>query len=610
MVAVLAAACLPSFGAVRKTESALPARLGSYYDAIVPDTLDLAECAKLGINHFTSIISPENDYEMYWGGGLAQNGNFGLDFGQSSLQACMPKCMEAMAMERIMSGSRQGLDREAGMVKMLASHVGEEGIYWVLPTNGKKPWLGPEDMRPNANVHGQGRMLRAMITWYQYTGDPIWKQKIDRMVDGLDKLMVVHKDDYAYFPTQGWMGEEYFRSCYVKGKGWKGTDEPVNEKSGEEGSLFNHQGHVAGCLATWYTLTGNKQALRLSGELVRFLTRSKFWADYPGGEYPGVVGSEHAHWQGHFHGHINTLRAILEYAIATNDPRLKEFVREGYEWPRQGFIARIGYVGDGQGCGCGRLIGLAVKLTYAGVGDYWEDVDQYIRNHGSEYQFTPDDIARLTQSRGGKPNAAANATVGAFSADPFKTSWGECCSSHGNMGLFYAWDGIIRYSDGLATVNLLLNRASPWMDIDSYLPYEGKVVLRNKTAREAMVRIPLYVDLSTVTCNVGSRAVRPTWAGRYLRVEKLRPGDVVTIGFPLKDRVEKLTCSGTLRNEWPKYPGNVTYTCKFRGNTLISISPDLLPGSPLYKGRVERYSTSKTPMKKITRFTTPAVLKW
>ena len=27
--------------------------------------------------------------------------------------------------------------------------------------------------------------------------------------------------------------------------------------------------------------------------------------------------------------------------------------------------------------------------------------------------------------------------------------------------------------------NLLLNRASPWMDIDSYIPYEGKVVLKN-----------------------------------------------------------------------------------------------------------------------------------
>ena len=149
-------------------------------------------------------------------------------------------------------------------------------------------------------------------------------------------------------------------------------------------------------------LTGNEQALRLSGELVRFYTKPKFWADWKGGEYPRVEGAEHAHWQGHWHGYINTLRAIFEYAIATNDERLKEFVRDGYEWARQKGCARIGYF-DGQGCGCGRIIGLAVKLSYHGVGDYWEDVDQYIRNHGTEMQFTPEDKEFLNWLSEGGP---------------------------------------------------------------------------------------------------------------------------------------------------------------------------------------------------------------
>ena len=183
-------------------------------------------------------------------------------------------------------------------------------------------------------------MMYAMIAWYQYTGDPVWKERIDRLVNGLDHLMVVHKDDYAYFSTQGWMDREYFRSCYIKGRDWKGTAEPENEKGGEEGSLFNHQGHIPGALANWHLLTGNKQALRLSGQLVRFLTKPKFWADWKGGEYPGVFGPEHAHWQGHWHGYINTLRAVLEYSIATHDARLKAFVRDGYEWARQPNWAR------------------------------------------------------------------------------------------------------------------------------------------------------------------------------------------------------------------------------------------------------------------------------
>ncbi|MDD5707291.1 MAG: hypothetical protein PHR35_15315 [Kiritimatiellae bacterium] len=590
--------------------------------AVVPDTLDLAERARLGINHFTSIICREEDYEMYWSGVKSVVGShIGLpdahSFWGPPLMMCQPKCMEAMAMERLMSGSEQGLDVEARMIEMMLSHVGEEGIYWVPSTPGRKPWLGPEEMRPFANVHGQGRMIGAMATWYQYTGNPRWKDCVDRMVDGLDRLMVVHKDDYAYFPIEGWMPEEYFSSCYVKGRGWKGVSEPMNEKAGEEGSLFNHQGHVGGVLANWYMLTGNEQALRLSGELIRFVTKAKFWADSPTGDYPGVIGAEHAHWQGHFHGHINTLRAIFEYALATNNPRLKAFVRDGYEWARQHAFARIGCVGDGQGCGCARLIGLAMKLSDDGVGDYWEDVDLYIRNHGIEYQFTHEDLPflrKLTNASSApdpsRINKALEAMIGGFSMIAGKHQFALCCSPWGNMGLFFAWDGTLRHSNGVVRVNLLLNRASPWMDVDSYLPYEGKVVLKNKTAREAIVRIPLYVDLKTVTCGIGEQKARMEWLGRYLRIVDLKPGDTVTIEFPIEERTEFHAVSSSVHKLDPHYPQDVTYTCKFKGNTLIEISPDFLPTSPFYRERPAQYRAAKAPVKKVERFVTPAVLKW
>ena len=39
------------------------------------------------------------------------------------------------------------------------------------------------------------------------------------------------------------------------------------------------------------------------------------------------------------------------------------FVRDGYEWARLPSWARIAMVGDGQACGCGRLIGLAVLMA-------------------------------------------------------------------------------------------------------------------------------------------------------------------------------------------------------------------------------------------------------
>jgi len=46
---------------------AVPARLGTYYEATVPDTLDLAERARLGLHYFDSITDANLNYEMYFG---------------------------------------------------------------------------------------------------------------------------------------------------------------------------------------------------------------------------------------------------------------------------------------------------------------------------------------------------------------------------------------------------------------------------------------------------------------------------------------------------------------------------------------------------------------
>lgn len=628
-----------SSGESREVSVTVPAASGQYCVVTVPDTLDLAERARLGLNHLTSVIREEQDYEMCWLG-VFNGDTFShlpwpvMTYRCCPLQCCQPKCMEAMVMARVMSGSRQNLERETKMVEMMCSHIGEEGIYWV-PKYAHKPWLGPEEFRPYAHVHGQARMIRAMVAWHQYTANPVWMHRIDRMIDGMDRHLVVHTADYAYFPVHGWLDEEYLRSCYIQGRGWRSTEEPEDEKSGEEGSLFNHQGHTPGVLATWHMMTGNKQALRLSGELVRFLTKRKFWADWQGGEYPGVVGAEHAHWHGHFYGHVNTLRAILEYAIATNDVSLKQFVRDGYEWARQPWlIAQGGFGANGQGCATPRLIGLAIKLSDAGVGDYWEDVDLYIRNHGTEMQFTPEDIPFLRsfgerqltpeEESGRDDTVHATATtegvmeasMGAFSVDPFKSSWALCCSPWGVMGLYYAWEGTLRYAHGVARINLLLNRSSPWLDIDSHLPYEGKVMLRNKAAREAFVRIPLWVDAKAVGCELGGRKVSAKWFGRYLHIEHLKAGDIVTIAFPICERTELRTTDESLLAERPGWPGKVTRALVYKGNTLISITPPI-PGYPLkqqewhlYQGRAQKYRAGKAPAIEVERFVTPLHLQW
>ena len=203
-----------------------------------------------------------------------------------------------------------------------------------------------------------------MRTWFQMSDDKRMVEAVAQMARGIRDELAVNTASYSYIPVYGYYPNDYLTACYVA-RGWRDKVEPPDEKFGEEEILFNQQGHYGGALSWAYRLTNDEEVLELAGRFVNFTLLPKFWSDWPAGEYPYVVGAEHAHWQGHWHGYVNTLRSVLEYARIVNDTRLLQFVRDGYEWARQKGIARIGYVPDGQGCALGRLIGLAVQMSMA-----------------------------------------------------------------------------------------------------------------------------------------------------------------------------------------------------------------------------------------------------
>src|SRR6185295_4043062 len=91
-----------------------------------------------------------------------------------------------------------------------------------------------------------------------------------------------------------------------------------------------------------------------------------------------IYAPDHAHFSGHLHSYTQGLMGLLWYADATHNQRIKEFVRDGYEYCRNFGLARLGLFGEG--CATGDMTWLALKLSDAGVGDYYEDADGYVRN--------------------------------------------------------------------------------------------------------------------------------------------------------------------------------------------------------------------------------------
>jgi hypothetical protein len=180
--------------------------------------------------------------------------------------------------------------------------------------------------------------------------------------------------------------------------------------------------------------------------------------------------------------------------------------------------------------------------------------------------------------------------------------WG-CCSANGAIGLYYAWHGITRFNHGVATVNMFLNRASDWVDIDSYLPYEGRVVIRNKKARSLHVRIPYWLDVDEVKCFLDDEEVEPTKVGLYLVFENLsgeglfnRKKNVIRIEFPIH----------TTTSEYRFLDRN--YHLTFRGGTVVNVAPRS-KDEGIYQYYVyENPMPSVTPMHTVTRFVADRVL--
>lgn len=280
------------------------------------------------------------------------------------------------------------------------------------------------------------------------------------------------------------------------------------------------------------------------------------------------------------------------------------------------------------------MVALAVKLSQYGVGDYWDDVEAYIRNQMIEHQLTDRDlIEQEVVGRGPKwepdppqviSDRLVDRAIGSFARTPCPTrvytAWTVCCPANGSQALYYAWEGILEHRDGNVQVNMLLNRVSPWLDVSSYLPYEGKVVLTNKSANKVLVRVPRWVADADLKLNVNGDEIPGQWFGRYVLVDRLKSGDTVTMEFPVVQETRSYRIEGSIDlSRWE----SKEYTCTFKGNTLIDIDsrdetlerdhgymadPTAHGSIPIYLR--DHLKADKAPMKKVSRFVSEKAPTW
>ncbi len=358
--------------------------IGERYEADVPDTLDLAHRMELAVNALTNVWYPDEKWAL----------GFIVDFSRhpaalfpshitDAYLNIPPKFLEALIVCRLASGNTDNLDVDLEVLRVQLGLLGNDGLTY-CPTDTLKQFT---EQRPFSEVWGEGRMLLALSMLAQIDDNPKWieigKRKVDRLL-----ALSREKEGFRFLSKGRYQPGETVPS---------GADEPT--KGIEGGSLADGNpvfsmiysvgalGHGSGL---FYRVTGYEPSLELSEGLARWALARMFKNE--DGRYD--------FW--HFHHGLYALMAVCEYGVATNDQEGLERVDACYRWAREmgepliGFYPEAmpgsdGYLGRRGNtveiCEVADMVFLALYLTRAGLGDYWNDVDRWVRNMYAEGQI-------------------------------------------------------------------------------------------------------------------------------------------------------------------------------------------------------------------------------
>ena len=580
---------------------------GQWQEAEVPDTLDLVEQMMFSINVLTNGVHPE----MFYGVGSLLSYDKDPKLGAPNWDLT-PKHARQLPMLRQACGTEYNLEVEYNLMKTLLATVREDGLMF-YPYHGSK-------VINTSYPQSLASTIFAIKNFKARDGNPEWDKWTDHLAKGM-RTGAIHVEDRAFFPMQaGIDAEGKWHVLVAEGTEpmYDPLEEPKIDALGYEGAARAEANRLMSAFAIHYEMTGDEKSMDLAKRLLKFSLKPGMWAENNDEKrYPGY---EHGVWMGHFHNGTQGLNSLLDMAFATDSDWLKEFCREYYENTRRNGIARLGFhpawsapekygrpvnlANYPEPCATGDWVVDAVRMSDAGLGDYWDDADYTVRNHLIEQQIT--DLDRMRDVAGVEVGSPGEQLLknfrGGFShSSPSRVclyGLGGCCCVNGAQGLYYAWHGITRFDKGVATVNLFFNRATAWMDVQSHLPYEGKVVLHNKQAHTALVRIPGWVDKEKVTTLIerpgsGGKSetteITPPRFGSRLVIQNLKPNDKIIIEFPVPISVDEYTIN------------EKKFTLTFKGSTVIDVSPRE-EGNYYQLYLRDHYRANKAPMKTVGQF--------
>jgi hypothetical protein len=462
--------------------------------------------------------------------------------------------VDGLILARQMTGRQDGADEEATLrAFFFAQQDAGDGLFYNPEPDAEMskyaPDMGTTVAARHVDMFCQRAPLLAMTTLLAL-GDESVLPRLQHMVRGLIDISERNGDE-ARFSTYRW--------ARTLQPGWyEGANIPEHWQGYRYALLTG--------LPRYAQLAGDEQALAFAQRLARHYMRH---GDVPpDGCFRGNT---------HSGGILPTTVGITRVGLLAADQEMVDWAHRVYAWVREQ-TPEFGFLSDGLGlegffagtcetCGLADLQHLAMLFSESNVGDYWDDLERVARNQLVQNQYA--DASLLRQALPNITQSVLNMLHGGFecAAHPnHLLTWDGaegCCIGGGLRALYHTWQSALLETPNEVRVNMGISRHSPGVRVTAHEPQAGRidVSLSGGAPRRILVRLPGHAAMHEAQALIDAVPVNVTWHGRYAQFEAIRPGQVASLVYPLREDTRTYTIAGQ------------PYTGHWRGHTMLEISP-------------------------------------
>ncbi len=491
---------------------------------------------------------------------------------------------------RDISGSQAGKDVEESFRKRILEYVQEDGLVLAHPGSYNEGDIHKIYKKEEYAYHvwGATKILYYLAEDYRRTHNQESRDMARRIMLRLKKNAIYTTPDCCYFPAgMGMMKQD----GSVMPNDWNKMPAPVI---------------IA--LVNYYRATGDAEALNFA----------KAYAEgIMGGSQPGGLrfGTDGNFLGGHSHTTMHALWGIAELGLVTGNERYTDFVKRSWDWMLSlgtgtgWFPATTPFHPTDETCHTSDMMSNAAAIARGGHPEYFDFVERYMRNRISQLQFimTPvfeAEYRRVNYQASEEQIKAGLAELHKFEGgiqsytglDDYENSrlkgtyagLAGCCAPEGMRAIYTTWNNTIdrlepsKLGPAGVYVNLSFNRTSPWGQVVSFLPNIGRLTVKAAVSDLFFLRSPHWTLRDQIHAFINTREVPVIWSGAYIRFDKVKPGDELTITYPLMQF--RQVPAGPWKE---KMNPVVDLTFDWIGNTIIKSSPTP-EGRPIFNGNVRQ----------------------